>query len=1154
MATKKPLVITNGQVRQILDADDISVSGVLRPTSGTLSLGTDANTTAVTISRTGITTTVAGDLQVSGTETVIGTTTFQGDTNIGDASTDTLTITAVVDSNITFEDTSARSVLMENQASVGAAAQDLTLGGGAGGTGAAAASPTAAGVGSDTTLTGGTGGAGVGTNTGGELGGDAGVGGTLTIQGGVGGAGQAGSVDPAQPGDGGAIVIAGGAGGAGAGTSANSDGANVTIRGGATGTGGGGAAGTAGAVIIGDTNTTSVTLGTSSINTFVEGALRLGEIADPTNVADKGFLYAKDDGGDTELFYRDDSGNVVQITQDGSVNATGGAISGTNSTTFAVNEDAIAGTTDGTCLILEDGDGGSELIHFELCLDAPNDAIFLDAHLSTAGAGQSDRSSIVYLGPKTQFTATTIEADPTLNFRGHTNGDAVGVFKTSSIVLDSSADDLIITGPSGGTISAATNFHAEAGLDVAADNQALTVGASGDLSIVHNGANTIATTITGDFTIDNTNVTGSTIMLLGTDTSATDFQVQNNSASPLFLVDGSGLVQVTGTLQADGNVDLGNASTDTLTLTAVVDSDLTFQTGAERTVQVEQAANETAGDVFHFHGPQGGASAGTATGGAGGGAHVRGGHGGDGSGSFGGGTGGATTVLAGDGGAGTATAAAGAGGQISITGGPGGTNNGGGGGNGGAIIVRGGNASGAGTDGTVTIGDTNTSAVNIGATAITTQISGTLAIFNGTRDAQLSVSGNALVLNDQTDVAPQVTQLDTTQRDNLTATNGMIIYNITTGQFEGYDGAWSALGSGGAVAGTDSETFTINQDAAATDVQDTALLWEMGRGAGGTTIQAFRILNDHDANGSAGSFEANLLLQYANNTGGAYTTLMTVNGADDSVTFAGNVNASAGLDVNADNQALTVGAGADLSISHDGANTTITSTTGNLTIDNTAAGSDTIFVLGTNDNTTEFQVQNNSTTPYLSVRGDGRVDVSDGTLDIPAGTSLLINGVALTTANFTAANMDTLLDGSNADSLHTHASVSASEIKSTGWTETESIPNGGAAAITGNDSVSLADASSGSGDTAVAGISETDTEVTHAGRVEAAIFVASLTLAAGDQVYVSKTAGRLTNDVSGFTTGDTVIPMGIVRDASTYGGTGDDPADIILNIGNTTVL
>jgi hypothetical protein len=51
-----------------------------------------------------------------------------------------------------------------------------------------------------------------------------------------------------------------------------------------------------------------------------DGVLRLGEISNPSAVSDKGFLYAKDDSGDTELFYMDDGGAVVQITKDGQLN------------------------------------------------------------------------------------------------------------------------------------------------------------------------------------------------------------------------------------------------------------------------------------------------------------------------------------------------------------------------------------------------------------------------------------------------------------------------------------------------------------------------------------------------------------------------------------------------------------------------------------------------------------------------------------------------------------------------------------------------------------------------------------------------------------------------------------------------------------------
>ena len=43
--------------------------------------------------------------------------------------------------------------------------------------------------------------------------------------------------------------------------------------------------------------------------------------ADPTNAADKGFLYSKDVTGETELFYRDSTGAVIQLTVGGAINA-----------------------------------------------------------------------------------------------------------------------------------------------------------------------------------------------------------------------------------------------------------------------------------------------------------------------------------------------------------------------------------------------------------------------------------------------------------------------------------------------------------------------------------------------------------------------------------------------------------------------------------------------------------------------------------------------------------------------------------------------------------------------------------------------------------------------------------------------------------------
>ena len=92
--------------------------------------------------------------------------------------------------------------------------------------------------------------------------------------------------------------------------------------------------------------------------------------------------------------------------------------------------------------------------------------------------------------------------------------------------------------------------------------------------------------------------------------------------------------------------------------------------------------------------------------------------------------------------------------------------------------------------------------------------------------------------------------------------------------------------------------------------------------------------------------------------------------------FDGNIDATGGLDINADSVALTVGAGADLSIEHDGTDTTMTSATGNLLIDNTNAIGKTQIQLGSNASITTFEILNNSGTSLFDVFGNGEVNVS----------------------------------------------------------------------------------------------------------------------------------------------------------------------------------
>lgn len=95
------------------------------------------------------------------------------------------------------------------------------------------------------------------------------------------------------------------------------------------------------------------------------------------------------------------------------------------------------------------------------------------------------------------------------------------------------------------------------------DAQGIILGTGSDDTIKHSGTATLWTHATGDLTFDNTATTGSTICLLGTDTTAVDFQVQNNSAAALFSVTpasaSTGTTKVVGTLDLDGDLDLDTA-------------------------------------------------------------------------------------------------------------------------------------------------------------------------------------------------------------------------------------------------------------------------------------------------------------------------------------------------------------------------------------------------------------------------------------------------------------------------------------------------------------------------------------------------------------------------------------------------------------------
>ena len=79
----------------------------------------------------------------------------------------------------------------------------------------------------------------------------------------------------------------------------------------------------------------------------------------------------------------------------------------------------------------------------------------------------------------------------------------------------------------------------------------LSLGTSDELSIVHNGLDSVITSTTGNLRVNNTNATGATVFKLGTDTAATAFQITNNSGDNLFEVQGDGTVTIPDALTGD---------------------------------------------------------------------------------------------------------------------------------------------------------------------------------------------------------------------------------------------------------------------------------------------------------------------------------------------------------------------------------------------------------------------------------------------------------------------------------------------------------------------------------------------------------------------------------------------------------------------------
>lgn len=178
------------------------------------------------------------------------------------------------------------------------------------------------------------------------------------------------------------------------------------------------------------------------------------------------------------------------------------------------------------------------------------------------------------LGKAELRTATLAFADSVLLGFGNTAAapDITVTWNgTKLVVAQATADSTIDLGVSGAGVNLQL-YGDTAGYDCAwdqtantwflSDNAVLGVGnsaASPDLSVVHNGTNTLITSATGNLVIDNTSATGATFLDLGTNTSATKWAVRSDSGTELVAVTGDAVFTSVSAMTTTDGVASGTA-------------------------------------------------------------------------------------------------------------------------------------------------------------------------------------------------------------------------------------------------------------------------------------------------------------------------------------------------------------------------------------------------------------------------------------------------------------------------------------------------------------------------------------------------------------------------------------------------------------------
>jgi hypothetical protein len=699
-------------VVQVPGTDSLDVTTIDR--SGTISIGT-ASATGITIGSGGaggVLTTIAGDLSVTGDETVVGSTVFQDDVTFGNSTGDNINFVGGINTNVFFQNGASRQISVEQEA-VDTAGRSLTVFAGIGGDYSASAPGVGGqfigqgGHGGDTALASGVGAVGGAANV---IGGD---GGTATGATSVGGAG-------------GDAFLVGGDGGTG--TSTNGVGGDARVRGG-TGS-------TNGDVKIGDTNTGQVDIGSSSIDTYVYGELIVSQTIqgpdDGTGVVighagtgastgsapqmvsvtttERGYLTPANG-----MFVYNTTAGEMQMYSGGSwqtVAASGSPGAGTPNLSWTTNNDGVGTSDEDPYNVLLGGDGGGNLYSTIMRQESTAPAAYIFTQTSTADDYQSDMGTSLTLGPITQFTGTAVDADATFTLRGHKSGDAVGTFVDGVIEVDASAE-LMELSVGGETWMQLVEASGSEGINFGSATSGgafLFRGDTFDIGVPTAG---LATDIYMTTTTNAFRVVQNTNNYVHINTSTPGIEFGNASTNPTFEFLGTGL-----TTFANGDVAIGASAMlggERLRVVGdvAVQGDVGFEAGADRNIEVYQAAVDTTGHGLSVEAGQGGDYSASAAGvggqlvcdGGDGGYTAQGGDtaGAGGAGNYRGGAGGNATGLTGTGGAG---------GNAFLVGGAGGTGNTLGG-VGGTAYVRGGATGGGANDGDVAIGDSQTNSINI---------------------------------------------------------------------------------------------------------------------------------------------------------------------------------------------------------------------------------------------------------------------------------------------------------------------------------------------------------------------------------------------------------------------------------------------------------